>query len=114
MARENNALRSQIEEDEEEMKNLLQKNKTLIAQVNIYTKYTMLVCILQSSLIFFLPDILAIHKSSISAGRNLIDNEFELSNCFSLHSYPKCKMSEFLMSMTKFTIMSDMHVIFFY
>ena len=35
LARENNELRSQIEEDEEEMKSLLQKNKTLIAQVNI-------------------------------------------------------------------------------
>ena len=34
LARENNELKSQIEEDEEEMKNLLQKNKTLVAQVN--------------------------------------------------------------------------------
>ncbi|XP_028396450.1 unconventional myosin-XVIIIa-like [Dendronephthya gigantea] len=32
LARENNELKSQIEEDEEEMKNLLQKNKILVAQ----------------------------------------------------------------------------------
>ena len=33
LARENNELKSHMEEDEEEMKSLLQKNKTLVAQV---------------------------------------------------------------------------------
>jgi hypothetical protein len=39
LARENNELKSHIEEDGEEMKSLLQKNKTLVAQVMMIRLY---------------------------------------------------------------------------